>query len=409
VNVDVSVPPQGPVSVADVVSRLARAASYPPFAPDLLAFVAALSRRISQDAEARRSPELQSLAFWSRKSSLEIMRAEFERQQRPDVLRVPRGLVLHVPPANVDTMFVYSWLLAVLTGNRNIVRLSSRVSPLQSVLKRIVSEALEADAAPPMRDGHLMVSYGHDAAITQALSEAADVRMIWGGDATVSAIRAVPARPRTRDVAFADRFSFAIVGAPEYNAASDQERAEIARAFFNDVYWFSQAGCSSPRLLIWRGDEAVAERAAAGFASALRSELDRRAFAIDTGATLTKLTFAQRAVLDRPVTRYEWSGNELAVLTLGSLEAFDRQHCGFGLLFQHRVSTLDDLVPFVADADQTVAYHGIGAGEIRDFARALNGKGIDRFVPVGRALEFAPVWDGYDLFHELTRHVAVPD
>ncbi|MFC6804089.1 acyl-CoA reductase [Deinococcus caeni] len=39
---------------------------------------------------------------------------------------MPRGLVFHVPPANVDTIFIYSWLMSVLAGNRNVIRLSSR-------------------------------------------------------------------------------------------------------------------------------------------------------------------------------------------------------------------------------------------------------------------------------------------
>src|SRR5229473_1854189 len=44
------------------------------------------------------------------------------------VRRFPRGLVFHVPPANVDTIFVYSWALSALAGNRNVVRISPRAA-----------------------------------------------------------------------------------------------------------------------------------------------------------------------------------------------------------------------------------------------------------------------------------------
>ncbi len=45
---------------------------------------------------------------------------------RQDALVFPRGNVFHVPPANVDTIFVYSWALSALAGNHNVVRISER-------------------------------------------------------------------------------------------------------------------------------------------------------------------------------------------------------------------------------------------------------------------------------------------
>jgi hypothetical protein len=35
------------------------------------------------------------------------------------------------------------------------------------------------------------------------------------------------------------------------------------------------------------------------------------------------------------------------------------------------------------------------------------GEGIDRVVPLGRALEFNYVWDGYNLLDELSKKVQV--
>jgi len=37
----------------------------------------------------------------------------------------------------------------------------------------------------------------------------------------------------------------------------------------------------------------------------------------------------------------------------------------------------------------------------------LNGRGIDRIVPLGKALTFNRYWDGYDLLAEMIRHVYV--
>jgi hypothetical protein len=50
---------------------------------------------------------------------------------------------------------------------------------------------------------------------------------------------------------------------------------------------------------------------------------------------------------------------------------------------------------------------GFSREELDAFARALNGHGIDRMVPLGSALRFSHVWNGYDLLEGLTRTVAV--
>ena len=70
----------------------------------------------------------------------------------------PRGLVFHVPPANVDTIFVYSWALSALAGNPNVVRISSRSAGAADACSTTLNETL-GDAAPGGRrdpaDGHL--------------------------------------------------------------------------------------------------------------------------------------------------------------------------------------------------------------------------------------------------------------
>ena len=44
---------------------------------------------------------------------------------------------------------------------------------------------------------------------------------------------------------------------------------------------------------------------------------------------------------------------------------------------------------------------------MRRLARSINGRGIDRFVPIGQALAFGSVWDGLDLLHEFSKRVVV--
>src|SRR5262245_7901327 len=82
-------------------------------------FLTRFARILLAPATARRYPELASLGFFLRRAEVTKALAAINADDR--ALRFPRGLVFHVPPANVDTIFVYSWALSALAGNRNIV------------------------------------------------------------------------------------------------------------------------------------------------------------------------------------------------------------------------------------------------------------------------------------------------
>jgi hypothetical protein len=146
-TVEQVVPAAGPAELADILNDLKQPAALEPFAEEVVSFCNDFSRALFQDAEARRYPELQALAYWLRKAELVRMREEFAGLATPHTLRAPRGLVFHVPPANVDTIFIYSWLVAVVTGNRNIIRLSPRASPQTDLLCRVFNAAEYSDAS----------------------------------------------------------------------------------------------------------------------------------------------------------------------------------------------------------------------------------------------------------------------
>src|SRR6266849_1351528 len=210
-----------------------------PFTPEILEFCANFSRGLFRDAEAKRFPELQALAFWMRKSELERLRQEFDRLKTSRTLPVPRGLVFHVPPANVDTIFMYSWLVSIMAGNRNILRISPRAAVQTTIICRVLNECLEgADAA--MRDNTVMIRYGHEPEITAAISAVADVRVIWGGDASVNTIRSVRIPPHCKELAFPDRYSLSVMRTSKYLGLEESARRDVAAQFYNDTYWFDQ-------------------------------------------------------------------------------------------------------------------------------------------------------------------------
>jgi Acyl-CoA reductase (LuxC) len=395
------------VEASEVAARVHGAdARFAPFSPEALHFCGRLSRLIFLDQAARTFPELQALAFWMRPAELTVLSDAVRRLETPHTRLAPRGVVFHVPPANVDTMFVYSWIASVLMGNRNLIRISSSTTPQVELLCRIINQAL-AEADPAFRDQTVIVQYGHEREITELFSRAADVRVIWGGDQTVNAIRSIPLPPHATELTFPDRFSSCAIRAARYLSLDEMQGNGLAEKFFNDTFWFDQMACSSPRLLLWCGDTTECAAASSLFFERLQACIQRKSYAPDVSTRLNRFTFACRAMLDRPVTAYRDFEGDLPVLTLASLENFSRDHCGGGLMLEFQGHDLSALAPIVSHRDQTLTQFGFDAVELDTFVRRLNGRGIDRIVPIGEALHFQRFWDGYDLFQSLSRSIYV--
>ena len=401
-NVRLLAPVEEEIPLETLLEALSAREPQPPFSDSHLDCCAELSRSLFADPEARAFPALLALAFWLRKAELLSLRDEFAALARPGVMRVPRGTVFHIPPGNVDTIFVYSWTLALLTGNRNVVRISTRNSPPTLILCRLLRGVLDGRGL-----GQFFVQYGHDPAVTAALSQACDVRVVWGGDRTVRAIREFPLPVHAKELTFPDRYSLSAISAAAWLSASAEERARVIQQFYNDVFWFDQVACSSPRLVVWCGPESDCSRASAGFLPALEQEIGRRGYRLEPAVRMQKALFAARAILDQPVSAYQTYGPQLVALDLESLENFNRHHCGGGLLFQFRTASLSAIAPHIRRQDQTLTYFGFERAELEGFARQLQGRGLDRIVPVGQALRFGRFWDGYDLLEEMTRAVAI--
>jgi hypothetical protein len=378
----------------EIAAALSAAPSARPFAPALVDFCHDVSRRLFGDKRAKRHPELVPLASFLRRASVSALADEFAAGAVTGVIQVPRGLAFHVPPSSVDTMFVYSLTVSLLVGNRNVVRLSQRRTETTEVLVDALNAAL-ADH-PDVARTLAVVSYGHELEPSALLSQAADVRVIWGGDATIETIRTLPLAPHATELLFGDRFSLAVL-----DAASPED--DLPRRLYNDAYWFDQMGCSSPRLVVGVGPGAQARLEA--LFDGLHHEIAERRYQLELGAVLAKRTYSYGALADRPVARFRELGNELTVLELTTLEGFDRTHPGAGLFYAIAMTSLDDLAPYVVRKDQTMTVSGIDGERLARFVRQVNGRGIDRIVPFGEALTFGRYWDGYDLLAELTRRV----
>jgi hypothetical protein len=365
-----------------------------------------LSAALLADPVLRQDPASVSVAYWLRRAQIARLAEEHARRAagEPDVTRVPVGRVLHLAPANVDTLFIYSWALAYLCGNASVVRLSQEQGIIVTALLRVIESVAMED--PELRSANRFVTYGHDDEITTALSEWCAHRVIWGGDETVAAIRRLPLPPHASERVFGSKYSFAVIDAARYNAASDEQRSQVASGFFNDLFWFDQMACSSPHVVFWIGPAEAGDPAAHTFEDALQAEVERRRFKTTVSSAVHRRGYAfglaatadVRVVLDHP---------GFVGVHLRDSAALDKEICGGGLVRHVSLAALTDVLGFIDEADQTLTHWGVDGKTLRDFAAEAGARGLDRVVPIGEALAFDVVWDGFHLIDDMLRRVRV--
>jgi len=388
------------------LSRLAGLAPLPPFSAQARAFVADFARRVFALPVLREHPELATLAHWFRPAAQEHLSQRLHAPANEHLLA--RGLVFHLAPANVDVLFAYAWLMSVLAGNRNVARLSQKPSAqreaLVSILHAMQAEGLHGDVL----QRSVLLTYPHDDTTTTLLSRHCHARIIWGGDATVAKIRSLPLAPLALELAFPDRFGVAAIDAATLAASDDAELAQLAHRFINDVLWFGQQACSSPRTLYWVGTADTVDAARARFWPAVRAQSGQ--VADEPAALMARVTDAHLMAALTPGLHASGAlGNYPLTLEAGHADGRLRElQSGHGLVVEVRLDSLPELAPQLDDRDQTLAQHGFSRDALVALLDQLGNRALDRIVPFGRALDFHPVWDGTDLLDVLTRKITLP-
>jgi hypothetical protein len=388
------------------LDELVSTENLPPFGPIQLSFAAQLAKLLTLSAGVRAFPELVALGFWLRPSNLTRIIEAFHARQY-DHIYLPRGLVFHVAPSNVDTIFVYSWFISLLCGNRNVIRLSSKETPQTIALLAILDELLSMNEWSEIAKRTLFVRYGHDAKVSDKLSSVCDVRVIWGGDDTIRTFRNFMLNPRATELAFANKFSLSILDARSVADAKLEHLHKLAASFHNDVYWFGQMACSSPRMVLWLGEESDTEEAIRRFWPALEAELDQRGVTTAAPDNMNKEVMVDALAIELPSLRIDTSDPRITRVWMKEISLREQLHCGAGLFHEARIETLDGLLPILSRKIQTVSYFGVSQAQWIEFIQRCVPMGIDRIVQIGQALDFESVWDGQDLIQSFLRQVTV--
>jgi hypothetical protein len=388
---------------ADLADFLAEKSGSLVLPDERLAVLDLLSQRVLADSELRRDPASVALAFWLRRGNMVKMREQFLSRlaTAAGTVPVPAGKVFHIAPANVDTLFVYSWALSFFCGNRNVVRLSTRTGPVVQALLRCIAAVMEN--APLLRNENLFVQYERSDEVNARFSAWCSHRIVWGGNETVNALRRVPLNPHASERAFASKYSWSVLRAAAWPAA---DQAKLADSFYNDVFWFDQMACSSPHVLFWIGAPEETEAAAGQFDAALTDVISRRQHTDELSTAVRRRNHAFSQATDEGVI-FDPAQSAFTSVRVQDWRRISRETCGGGYLTHTCAATLEEIADFVTDEDQTVTHFGFETADLEAFARLAGARGLDRIVPVGQALSFSPDWDGYSLLQDFVRLVTV--
>lgn len=378
-----------------------------PYSDEVVDFLNELSSVLMKDFESRDYSDVITFAFFCRKANI----LNLKKKSHSDSIRFGRGLLFHIAPSNVPVNFAYSLLCGLLSGNRNIVRLPSKdfkqVELILNALKKVTSKP----DFKVFEKKIILVKYNRDSDVTKYLSSICDVRIIWGGDDTISLIRNNPISARAFDITFADRYSICAINTLSYlndvNIKGQELASKIAELFYNDTYLFDQNACTAPHLVVWVGNIGRVEEAKKIFWSNMHNLLHTK-YKISPVLAIDKLTNFYKQAVFMDVNKEIGPDNLLWRVSLNALtENIENFRCPAGYFSEYYTDNLNSISKVVNKKYQTMAYYGFDYQELLLFINDKSLSGIDRVVPIGKTTDFSLIWDGYDLINMLTRQVTV--
>ena len=361
-------------------------------------FLDEVSQEIIKNKKYSKYIDIITFAFFIRKKNLIKISKDYKNKDR----MIGRGIAYHITPSNVPINFAYSLVFGLLSGNNNIVRLPSKNFIQIKILYKIFYKTLKKKKYLELYKRICLVKYERSDEISSQLSKKADIRLIWGGDETVNQFQKYATSPRCIDLKFANRYSISIIDVNKLAKLSNNNLENIVNRFYNDSYTMDQKGCSSPQALVWVGKDK--KKIKDKFFNTLSKIADKK-YDNDLAVTNNKFASLSLAAIKSEInflSSYK-NFNLIRIKLKNISKQIEKIHPHFGTFVEININNLDELNKIISKKLQTITFYGIDKKKIYDLVFKYGILGVDRIVPIGRALDMGMEWDGYDVIAALSR------
>ncbi len=373
-----------------------------PFSKKKLDFLSDLSKFIFKQKKLIKYPEIISFAYWCRRANLIRMKSNHNSKE----LRFGKGLVFHIVPSNVPINFAYSFAFGLLSGNSNILRISSREDKSTKVLCDLIKILIKKKKYKNLYNSNCILSYEKETQITKFLSGISDVRMIWGGDKTINKIKSLPSKSSSVDISFPDKYSISMIN---LNKINKNNIKNLVNNFFNDSFVMDQNACSSPHMIIWLNKNSKNVGKVDFFWRSLLNKVNSK-YIFSDDMIYKKITrnYENIVKLNNSIKSSKNYGEKINVTTLKKItKNIDQIRGIFGSFYQYYSNNLSCLGDIKSEKLQTISYFGMNKNKIIEILYKYNLSQISRVVPIGKSLDLNLIWDGYDLIESMTNTIKI--
>ena len=363
----------------------------------VLSFIGDLAQELKLHKDIADFPDLQTFSFWARKNNLNLMKTQY----RNSLDRRGLGIAFHITPSNVPTNFLYSLVFGLLSGNANIIRLTSRNYPQIKVVIDALNLIKHKQSHLEVLNRICLIRYEKIDSITESILKFSDIKILWGSDETLQLIRSLKQPIDCRELLFINKHSVSLLSADYLIKLKQNPKHEyktFIKEFYRDTFLFDQNGCSSPTHIYWLGSEKQVSLVRKFFWQDLQ-KLIKLNYSLDYGLSMRKFTEACKFLAqESTVEIFKHFDNWLHLFWVNNEYSPSKaQRLRFGSFTESRIDSLSQFASQVDSRVQTVTYKGLKIENIMRSLKSHPKSGIDRIVPVGTAVSMDINWDGMDI------------
>ena len=373
-----------------------------PFNNLVVDFLLDFSNELRKFKKINSFPDLIYLIFWCNKNKSKNL----SKYCNNNYLRLGRGLIFHICPSNVPTNFIYSFFFGLLSGNSNIVKIPSKDFKEKKIILSAVKSLFNRKKYINLKRTNCFIQYNNKDEITKKISSICDGRVIWGGNKTVNDIRKMWIPERAIDLTFPDRYSLSVINLDRLKKEKSDQVKLLAKRFYYDGYMMNQLACNSPHFVFWTGKK---NKKLQNYFWSQLSKIVEKKFVFDDVHVVDKYTnLMENIIIQKDFKNIKMFKNNLYVVDPDNKTNRIENIRGInGTFFQKNINQIKDLKNFITKKCQTVSYFGFTKDQLKYFLLNNNLLGIDRVVPIGKALEIDIVWDGYETTKSLSRIISL--